>query len=384
MSPFDRMRRPAKWAGYPLFALFVFGGSLYVSIPRDRVQDLLETDASAWIGAKVKADDFGLTLLTGPGVTAGTVTATTQPALPGEKPARFQASDVVVHFNLIALMRGFADTSWSGNLAGGSVSGHYRAVPDEGVLAVDASSVALGQIPMASSPGGVPLDGKLTLKADVTAPKNVIAQTNGSLSITLEDATVGDGKAQVSIPGMSEGLTVPKISLGKLSGTVAIEKGKAMLRDVRGHSKDLDVELEGYLELRDPLPLSIAHLYLKVKPSDALLAREPKIEGMTIMMQATAKRPDGYYGFTIAGVLSSLVPLPSKEPPFGVGTPQAGVARAPGAPPSLPSSVHIGPMPSLPPPPVIDVPPAPMPPPAAQTEATGGGPPPPGPSAAPP
>src|SRR5262249_8316837 len=160
---------------------------------------------------------------------------TTQPALPSEKPASFTANDVTVHFNLFALMRGFADTSWSGRIAGGSVNGKYRSVPDEGVLEADVADLGVGKGPGLAAPGGVPLDGKLTVKLDLNAPKNVIAQSNGSIAFTLEDGTLGDGKAQVTVPGMNEGLTIPKIALGKLSGTIAVEKGKATLRDVRGH-----------------------------------------------------------------------------------------------------------------------------------------------------
>ncbi len=380
----ERIRRPAKWAGYPLFGVFAFLGSLYVSLPRERIQDLLETNASAWIGAKVKADDFGLTLITGPGVTASQVTATTQPAAPNEKPQTFTANDVTIHFNVVALMRGFADTTWSGRVAGGSVNGRYKSVPDEGVLSADIADVAVGRVPVISAPGGVPLDGKLTVKADLNAPKNLMAQANGSIAFTLDEATLGDGKAQVAVPGMGEGLTIPKIAIGKLAGTISVEKGKATLHDVRAHSKDLEVELDGYLELRDPISLSVVHAYLKVKPSDALLKRDPKIEGMVMMGGAVARRNDGFYGFTITGVLSSLAALPAKEPPFGV----TGVARAPGVPTPAPMpAVHVGPptagvtTPPLPPPPaappptVIDVPPAPMPPPPAPpSSAEPGGP----------
>src|SRR5207248_10880266 len=128
-------------------------------------------------------------------------------------------------------------------------------------------------------------------------------------------------KAKLTVPGdpfLSQGLTFPKIKLGRLSGRVAIEKGRARFEGIRVHSADGDATLEGYVELHDPLGTSQMHAYLRFKPAEELVKREPTVELMNNALGGTAKRPDGYIGFQVTGPLAALFYLPSKDPPLGV------------------------------------------------------------------
>ncbi len=126
----DRLVRPLKWAGYPAFAVVAFVVSLWATLPRDRIKDLLEGDASALLGAEVSANDFGLTLFTGPGVSAGSMIIKTRPTDPGAKPARIGVDDLTIHFSLYSTLRGWADASFKAHAAHGVIAGKYRAVPD--------------------------------------------------------------------------------------------------------------------------------------------------------------------------------------------------------------------------------------------------------------
>ena len=363
----DRVIGLVKWVGYPLFATSVFLLSLYFTLPRDRIRDRLESEATGFLGVDVKAsDDFGLTLLGGPGFTTSQVILKTRPVMPNDKPVRYSVDDLTIHFSPIQLLRGFADVSYRGKVAGGQVSGKYKATTDETVVVLDAADLAIGDVAAISTAVGLPLEGAVDLKVDVTAQKGVIAQSNGSATLTVTDAVVGDGKAKLIIPGgdpfLSQGITVPKIQLGKIAGKVSIEKGRATLHELRGHSKDIDVELDGTIDLRDPVSLSILHLYLKVKPSDALLKREATLELLVNGAGAMARRSDGFLGFSIAGTLGSPFPMPAKEAPIGNGSNLApSVPRFGGAMPS-PPPMRFG---NLPRPAgvttTIDVPPSPPP-----------------------
>ena len=124
-------------------------------------------------------------------------------------------------------------------------------------------------------------------------------------------------------------MTVPRIKLGKLSGQIVIEKGRARFEGVRVHSADGDATLDGYVELHDPIGMSQMHAYLKFRPSEALIKREPTVELLINALAGTAKRSDGYLGIQLTGPLSAMFFLPSKDPPFGVTTrnePAAAVA----------------------------------------------------------
>ena len=143
----ERLRRPAKWVGYPLFAFVIFLIALYASLPRGRIQERLQSDASTWLGADVKSEGFGLTLLSGPGVSADSVIIASRPAVPGEKVTRYSADDVVIHFSIYQLMRGFADTSFHGDVAGGHLEGKFKSVPEEGAFQADAGGLEVAKLP---------------------------------------------------------------------------------------------------------------------------------------------------------------------------------------------------------------------------------------------
>ena len=55
-----------------------------------------------------------------------------------------------------------------------------------------------------------PIEGTLDLSIDVTAPKNLLAQSEGSLAITCDGCAVGDGKAKLTLAalGKSQSVTI--------------------------------------------------------------------------------------------------------------------------------------------------------------------------------
>src|SRR4051794_34345573 len=93
----DRFRRPLKWVGYPAFGFFMFFISLYLTLPKQRIQEQVETGVSDWLGAEVKVNEsFGLTIFTGPGVSARGVSIVPKPANPTDKKIRYDIDDVTV------------------------------------------------------------------------------------------------------------------------------------------------------------------------------------------------------------------------------------------------------------------------------------------------
>ena len=119
----ERFRRPLKWVGYPAFALAMFVISLYLTLPKQRIQEQVETGVSEWLGSEVKVNEsFGLTFIAGPGVTARGVSITLRPINPAdkaEKKVRYDIDDVTVRFGLIDLIRGQSGARFNGHLARG-------------------------------------------------------------------------------------------------------------------------------------------------------------------------------------------------------------------------------------------------------------------------
>lgn len=360
----EPLKRPLRWVGYPLFSLGVFILALFLTLPRDRIREHFEFLASTWLNADVRAGDFGLTLFTGPGIEASGVSVRSRPGAMAEKTSRTLVDDVTLHFGLIASLRGRTDVDFKGHLAGGTIRGAVEVNPDESALELDVRGLSLGAIPVVAEKVGVPVDGKLEIKAEVRAPKSAAPQAGGLISLVCDNCSVGDGKAKLVIPGNpmlgGEGVTVPRIKLGRVAANLVVEKGRATVKDLRVHSPDGDIEIDGYIELREPLAFSMLHLYLRFRPAESLAQREPAIGLMTSVL-ASYKRNDGYYGVSLTGMLTSPNALAAKEPPPGILTGAPGASASP-----TPRSTSLAPVPPSPrftPPPSPPTP-SPTPPPA--------------------
>ena len=136
-----------------------------------------------------------------------------------------------------------------------------------------------------SRSAGCPSTARVSGKLDVSGAEEPASPTPTAPSTsTSRIVVIGDGKAKLTVPNdpfLAAGVTFPRIKLGKLSGQIMIEKGRARFEGVRVHSADGDATLEGYVELHDPIGTSQMHAYLKFRPSEALVKREATVELMT-------------------------------------------------------------------------------------------------------
>ncbi|MGZ3442060.1 MAG: type II secretion system protein GspN, partial [Polyangia bacterium] len=312
-EPTERQRRLATFVGYPLFALFVALLAFYWSVPRERVKDRLETALSAdvmsgqplAIGMDVAIGDLSLKLFTGLGFKATDIVLRTRPVVPGEKPARYIIDDVRVRLGLFSTIFGRASYSFVAHALQGRVEGQVAGNNDETKAEIEIAKLVLTGVPgIQQSFGGLPVEGSVSGKLDVRVPKNLIANANGTIDVDIEDVAIGDGKAKLTVPNdpfLAAGVTFPRIKLGKLTGQIVIEKGRARFEGVRVHSADGDATLDGYVELHDPIGTSQMHAYLRFRPSEALVKREPTVEILNNALAGTAKRTDGYLGIQMTG-----------------------------------------------------------------------------------
>lgn len=380
-------RRILVWAGYPLFAFIIMMIAMYTALPRDRIKDKLESQMAMdpmsgqplAMGLDATIGDLGLSLFTGPGVKLKDVVLRSRPINPNDKPARYIIDDLTLKIGLFGAIFNRPTYRFTGHLWSGEVNGRVSMKPDEMRVRVDVKDVVLtGVQGVQAALGGLPVEGTLKGKLDMVMPKGMLATGSGILEVALDGAILGDGKAKLTVPGdpfLAQGITFPRLKIGTLNGTITMEKGRGTLDNIRVHSADVDATLEGYVELRDPIGMSILHAYARLKPADALVKREPTLEIMMSALSGTAKRTDGFLGFQITGPLAQLFVKPDREPPPGVQTralPSAAPS-APSAPVGAPPPPPGATVPSTPPP-VVNPPPnepaAAPPPPPPPTSAT--------------
>ena len=387
-------KKALRGVGYVAFGLFVAVLTLYWTLPRGRIKEKIEATLSAdpnggtpgAINLEVILGDLAVTLFTGSGLRATDVVVRTRPINPDDKPARFVLDDVSVKAGLIGLIFGKPSYRFRAHAFEGEVSGRVTSLPTEFALAINAKGIVLTGDKAIAQLVGIPVEGTVSCKIDVHADKGLLSALDGSAEVEIEDAVFGDGKAKLKLsetdPFLKAGITIPRLRLGTITVKIVFDKGKAKLESVHTKSADGEAFVDGNMELRDFFNLSQLHLYVRFRPSEALVKREGTVELMTNQLAGTAKRPDGFFGFQINGPLTALFPVPSPNPPPGVvlgAAPAAAPTPTPTKPPPAgfvsPPPANGDPMQPAPPQPAPTQPP-PAPPPSEPEAPQPPGPPP--------
>lgn len=406
---------------YGAFGLAVFIVSLYLSLPLDRIKERLARELSqepgpppygsgGWgigSGMDVTIGELDVHLLS-PGASLTDVKLVprrgpTAGPPPGDAGAE-KKKPLPMLVDLLDVRVGWMDLLAQRPAAhvrleafGGSLTGSGGLGDDGGEVSAKLDGIKLGLVSYLAQVLPLPLTGTISGTVDAKAPlvkpppgappvaaraggpKLDLAKAAGLIELSLVQGTLGDGKAKLVVPGdpfLSQGLTFPRLSLGTLRAKVVVDRGRATITDLNTRSPDVELSIDGYIELRDPMPLSELHLYVRFKPSPQLVQREPTFEILNNAM-AVGKRPDGAIGFAVTGSIALPRSRPSKEPPEGV-TVRGGSLGAvqPGASPPLAPGVASPPPVSSPPPAATLLPPPPPP----TVEAAPSPPPPPPPS----
>lgn len=330
MSNPERRRLLGKIALGGGFGLLVFFVSFYLSFPYHRVKDQIVAMA-AQQNLDVEIGEAGPAL--GIGLALGDIRIATRP-LDGSKPLRFQIESATVTIAPLAHLRGEQAFSVAAEALGGEVDLDVGVAKTGGEFRARASGIGLGELPWVKQAINLPLAGTLNLNIDLATPNHRYAESNGAIGWKCSGCAIGDGKSKLQVknnPLLAEGISLPKIRLGELTGRVNIEKGMGKLVGVQAKSPDGELFIEGEVRLVDPPAMSYLNAYVRFKLSDALLKSSDKLALMLQIMESMGKRPDGYYGFRLTGPLGNLSP-----PEWAKSSPFVTAAAAPARPPSPP------------------------------------------------
>lgn len=200
---------------------------------------------------------------------------------------------------------------------GGTAELSYRATPRGSArLQLEAEGLEARQVPQLQALGP-PVGGRLSAAIDLRAPGGRWAEAAGSIDLQCEGLTMGDGKAKLVVPSnplLALGLTFPRVRLGRLSGRMRVEKGVLQLGALALRSPDLELRVEGTIQLRDPLLFSVVEAFMQLRISDELKRREPTLFEPLDLALGAARRPDGFFGLRISGALRAPLVIPSQQP----------------------------------------------------------------------
>jgi type II secretion system protein N len=335
----DRLLKYAKYAGpigFPLFfvvCLAIFAALLF---PYRRLKERIVTEfnansqASGGQAQELQIEDMSGYWLSGVKMTNAALLSA--PAEPGKPPSRVQIDEATVRYQLLPLLIGHSDIHFDAFAFGGEASGSYDVGGKDKSVDVDLDTIDIGKVQALVDLLGVPLAGKLGGTVHLTMPEGRASKGTGSVSIEIQDASVGDGKAKIK-----GALALPRIDVGTLTFAAEAKDGLMKITKLMAGGKDLEVQGEGRINMRELATDSLIDLQIRFKINDAYRNKSdvtkslfgapgsnaPALFEMADPKIKQAKRADGFYGWSLRGPLGKPEFFPS---PGGAQAPAPGAA----------------------------------------------------------
>jgi type II secretion system protein N len=310
--------------GYPI--LYVFCLILFCSwtFPYGKLKDRITGSFNAQQRAagshdELQIDDMGSSFITG--ATMKGVRLTGAAAESGKAPTATKIDEVTVRISLLSLLVGNRDVSFHVKAFGGAVDGSFD---DHGQkekdFAATLEAIDVGQLTPLVELIGLPLEGALSGQVKISMPEGKASQANGSVSLETEGLAVGDGKAK-----LKGALALPRVNVGTLSIVGEAKDGVLKVTKLGATGKDVEVQGEGRVQLREQAMESTCDLNVRFKINDGYRNKSEMTKGLFGAPGSTApaafeladarikqsKRPDGFYGWRARGMLGHLDFVPN-------------------------------------------------------------------------
>jgi type II secretion system protein N len=324
--------------GYPI--LYVFCLILFCSwtFPYGKLKNRISGSFNAQQRAagshdELEIDDMGSSFITG--VKMKGVRLTGGASDPGKTPSETRIDEVTVRISLLSLLIGNHDTTFYAKAFGGTVDGTFddHGQKEKG-LSATLDAIDASQLTPLVELVGLPLEGTLSGKIKINMPEGKASQANGSVSLETDGLAVGDGKAK-----LKGALALPRINVGTLSLVGEVKDGVLKVTKFGATGKDVEVQGDGRIQLREQTMESNCDLNIRFKINDAYRSKSDMTKALFGAPGSTvpalfeladprikqSKRPDGYYGWRARGMLGHLDFAPSAT---------GGGPAAPFSPPS--------------------------------------------------
>jgi type II secretion system protein N len=304
-------RKLLLWMGTPAFFVGCFLLFAYWTFPYDHLRDYLVQEVERPrgpggeridSGLRLRIDELSPSLLTG--VTLRGVTFTKLPSSPDERPAVVSADEIHARVSLLALLRRVVAVSFSAEMAGGSLEGEVQVADDEVGIEVKLEGLELRRVGIFAALAGLPVSGTLGGTVGLTLAKEA-RNTQGSVDLAVDRIVVGDARAKLKLPGLSDGLTVGRVEAGNLKLRATVTDGSARIDELSAEGRDLTLRGRGTVRLGLPLQSTArADLLLSVKFTEAFRTRDDRTRAMFSLLDlnpglAPARTPDGALQFQL-------------------------------------------------------------------------------------
>lgn len=220
---------------------------------------------------------------------------------PSEPIARFDKLSVSPR--ILPLLRGKAGVRIDGLAYGGRIKGTIGGNKKTADVDLVVSNVELAKYGLLANKYQINAAGVVSGTIDLTIDQEDAAKSKGKINLAVKNARLDE-----SNPYNLQ--KIPATTFDK-GGAVVIDvkDGKVTFTDVGLHGDDLDVSLEGDLQLRKRLNISQWSARTAIKVSDSFKSAVPLLDAFL----GPGKGGDGVYRYKLSGILGRPRPSPDKS-----------------------------------------------------------------------
>jgi type II secretion system protein N len=312
----DRAKRLLRvFLVFPSYFLCCLFSSAYQTFPYDRVRDFaVEQVGRAMPGAELEIVSLEPAWVSG--VEAEGVVLRL-PAGPGEeRPSEVTLRRVYARAGILSYLFGTTSVSYAIETDGGgliegylddSTSGEGQDATGEIHLVAHITNVDLRRIGLIRHFAHIPFEGMVSGEIDVTLAHELDG-TTGTITMTIAGLALGDGHAEVPIPGMSRGIAVERLDAGNLSLQVQIEHGVGRIQQLSSDGEDAQVQGQGTVRLLRPFAMSALDVLVRINVAPSYRERNDRTRAVFGFADMSGevrpyRAPDGAYQVRLQGAI---------------------------------------------------------------------------------
>lgn len=305
------LRKVLQYLGYSAYAGIICLMTIWLLFPYERLKQMIAEAIDSDGRYEVSIKDVGPAFPFGLEITG--IRIVSPPEKPGDKPGDLYVDRARVFVSPFSFFSDTKKVSVEIDALGGHIETDVETTGKAKKITIKFSGVSMKKLPGIAKAISLPMTGSFSGSGHIKIPAEGLRRAGGKFTLVCKSCTLGDGKTKVKMdfrpkhlrkrrPNImaQQGVTLPKVKLGRFGGDIEIKRGKATFRQFEALSPDGEAFLLGFVTLRDPFPFSNVDAYFKFKFDEELKQRKPKWKAIEAGL-TKGRRSDQYFGFSVRG-----------------------------------------------------------------------------------
>jgi type II secretion system protein N len=311
----ERIKKILPYVAYPLAYLFFLALFALVTFPFDKLKERFVGSFNAQQRATNGNQELQIEEMSGywlTGVKMKNVKIVSLPTEPNKPMSEIKIEEARARISFLPLLIGNQNVSFTLKAFDGEVEGGFQKSGKDRAVDLHFEGLDVGKLDPLVQAVGLPMEGRLTGDIKLTMPEGKASKGNGTIELKIADVAVGDGKAKIK-----NMFALPRMSVGEVVLSAEAKDGSIKVSKLNAGGKDLELQGEGRIQMKEMATDSLVDLSLRFKVNDNYKNKNndtkalfggggipPAIELDPKVKQS--KRPDGFYAWNARGPLGRL------------------------------------------------------------------------------